>query len=304
MGSLARARVPLRPPAPGEKCEPPTQAGGSADTALARPSPHKVQPGRDSGRQERVTKRRSAQAGDSQLGAQIRAQGPRLGGGDGTDGAVRLGSQGPAGAAARPGAGRRLLHATVEPWKNPGARGRDGPARRHGRGWREQRRPAAGCSHGKTHRCAGAGATGEGRRAPDRPATLAGPPGRGCSRIPPRERSSQAEGETRENRECRAGRGGLGTKNQKYPGSGGGAHPGSASIPSCSQPGREGGRPGARRVHADCTRPLGSCGSGWWPAPRGRAQTPPPPPPGQGADACAAAHTPLYTHDHIHARAP
>lgn len=38
------------------------------------------------------------------------------------------------GAAARPGAGRRLLHAPVEPWKNPGARGRDGPARRHGRG--------------------------------------------------------------------------------------------------------------------------------------------------------------------------
>lgn len=188
---------------------------------------------------------------------------------------MRLGSQGPVGAAARPGAGRRLLHAPIEPWKNPGARGRDGPACRHGRGWREQRRPVAGCSHGKTHRGAGAGATGEGRRAPGRPATLAGPPGRGCSRIPPRERSSRAEGETRENRECRAGRGGLGTENQKYPASGGGAHPGSASIPSCSRPGWEGGRPGARRVHAGCTRPLGSCGSGWWPAPRGRAQTPP-----------------------------
>ena len=63
MGPLARARVPSGTPAPGEKCEPPTQAGGSADTAPARPSLHKVQPGRDSGRQERVTKRRSAQAG-------------------------------------------------------------------------------------------------------------------------------------------------------------------------------------------------------------------------------------------------
>lgn len=81
----------------------------------------------------------------------------------------------------RPGAGRRIRQAPVEPWKNPGAQGRGGPARRHCRGRREQRRPAAGCSHGKTRWGAAAGAAGEGRRAPGSHATLTGRPGRGCS---------------------------------------------------------------------------------------------------------------------------
>lgn len=134
------------------------------------------------------------------------------------------------------------------------------------------------------------------------PPSPAGPGGAALGSRPGSASRGQ-RGETRENRECRAGRGGLGTENPKYPGSGGGVHPGSASTPPCSRPGLEGSRPGARRVHAGCTRPLGSCDSGWWPASRGRADTSPPPP-GQGADACAAAHTPLYTHDHIHARAP
>lgn len=67
----------------------------------------------------------------------------------------------------------------LSPGKSPARRERRA-APRAGRGRREQRRPEAGCSHGKTHR-----APGWGRRAPGRLTALGGRPGRGCSRPPP-----------------------------------------------------------------------------------------------------------------------
>lgn len=149
----------------------------------------------------------------------------------------------------------------LSPGKSPARRERRA-APRAGRGRREQRRPEAGCSHGKTHR-----APGWGRRAPGRLTALGGRPGRGCSRPPPGSAPRGAK-------KSLAGRGrwspGPGTRSSHVPDA---AH----RVLSAAR----GGRP--RLVHAGhtrrCTRP-----PGW----RGEASTSGAgTDPGADADACS-----------------
>lgn len=87
----------------------------------------------------------------------------------------------------------------LSPGKTPARGGEAG----YRPGQREQRRPAAGCSHGKTHR--GAGAPGRGR-----PCHPRWPAGAGLLSGPAPERSSRVEREAEEDRKCHAGRVGLG----------------------------------------------------------------------------------------------
>lgn len=110
-----------------------------------------------------------------------------------------------------------------------------------------------------------------GRRGGGGPATLAGLPGRGCSRALPRSALRGWRGRPRKTENAR--RGGLGWAGDREPGPPcfGCCAP---ACPRCTPRdlGRGGGWPHAGHTQR-CTRPLGSCGSLWWPALRGRAQT-------------------------------
>lgn len=197
------------------------------------------------------------------------------------------------GGAARPACRTRLRHALVEPWKNPGAHGRGGPARKDGG---NKGGPAAGCSHGKTQRGAGAGAAAKRRRAPRSPDAFAGRSGRGCSQPPPRGTPWRRSG------------GGIGEKwggpgKQKMLDREGRPVPGARqpAAPTVSPHGRGAfeareGWPGlvlARHTQR-CTRPLGRRGSRGRLARRGGHTDP-----RIGPDACSEAHT----RGHLHARA-
>lgn len=220
-------------------------------------------PGRDSGPQERPHEAPRRTGPETDNFSHSRAAG--LGGGDWRDRAATLeraqlaagdlgvlpGSPHMPGRR-RTGCERRLRHAPVERWKKPGARGRGGPQTGTG----EQRRPAAGCSHGKTHRGAGAGASGGGRRARESLAPLAGRPGRGCFRPPPP--SSPTGGRGRRGKTDNAGgEDSAGDQEREPPRSG-------SCAPDCPpRTPRALGRQGRVATWGGCMQPLGSCGSRW-----------------------------------------
>lgn len=179
----------------------------------------------------------------------------------------------------------------LSPGKTPARRGEADLCR----GQREQRRPAAGCSHGKTHQGAGAGAAGEGGAArAGQPCHPRRPAGAGLLSASAPQRSSraeaEAEAEARENK-MPGGEGWAGDRQPEPPRFG-------CCAPACSPStsralGRGGGRPHAGHTQ-HCTRPLGSCGSPWRPAGRGRAH-----PRQWRGRLCPGAHPPhaiAYTH--------
>lgn len=205
---------------------------------------------------------------------QLRTRATGLGFRDRRDGAVcperaRLPAGergGPAGGAARPGRRTRLRHAPVEPWKNPGAHGRGGPARQDG-GNKGGPRPDAVME--KPNGAPGRGRQGRGGARPAAlPPSPAGPGGAAPSLRP----GALLAGGGR----------GAGWRPGKTENAGSGREARAWGQRSSSPLGpdafgreaREGG-PGlvpARHTQR-CTRPPGSCGSRGWPARRGRTQT-------------------------------
>lgn len=184
--------------------------------------------------------------GDHQLCAQMWDSGALslAAGTGGTEGsAPRERSRGPAGrgggrclspSAGGRGQGSGFAMVQLSPGKTPARGGEAG----HCRGQREQRRPAAGCSHGKTHQGAGAGAAGEGGAARARqPGHPRGPAGAGRLSASVPRRSSRVEAEAGKTK-CRAGRAGPGTESRSPHASAAARRPARLARPVLSAAGR------------------------------------------------------------------
>lgn len=169
----------------------------------------------------------------------------------------------------RPGTGKRFRHGPIEPWKNPGARGRGGPlpgttgtkaARDRMQSWKNPSGRRGG---------GGRGGRGGGAARARQPCHPRGPAGAGLLSASAPQRSSRVEAEAGENK-MPGGEGWAGDREPQPPRVG-------CRAPACSPStsralGRGGGWPHAGHTQ-HCTRPLGSCSSRRRPACRGRAHT-------------------------------